>query len=126
MSIEALCQGDKVVKQAATHSRGAMGGPSRAFADGDVLDCLVQTMGYAELRKYNARGSRYHFHVFFASDPALTVNERLKWTVKGNAALAEPIYLRILDAYSEGRPGAEGSELLWVVDAEQETTRAEV
>lgn len=104
-----------------------MGGPSRTFTDGLTLDCTIQTMGADEARKYEARGSKYLYNVFFSSDPTLTVNNRLKWTVRANVAFAtdSEIYLRVLDCYPEGRPGAEGEDMLWVADCEQETTRKE-
>lgn len=123
MSIAALCQGDQVIKQAASRASGAMGGPSNTWSDsGAALDCLIQTMGADELRKYNARGSKYHRTVFFSSDVALTAGNRLKWTVEANATLAVPVYLRVLDYYTEGRPG---ESMLWIADCEVETTRPE-
>lgn len=125
MPIATLCKGDSVVVQAATTTRGASGGQSRAFADGATLDCLVQTPGAAEVRDYAARGMRLTHWVFFSADPGLTTNDRLKWVTRRNVALSTPIYLRALDCYPEGRPGSAGSDMLWVADCEQVTSRGE-
>jgi hypothetical protein len=123
MSVEALCQGDEVIRQVATTTRGSLGGQARGWTDvGTALDCLVQTPGAGESRKYDARGQRFSHQVFFAEDPALSVNHRLKWTVRAEATLAVPIYLRVLDCYPEGRPG---EDFLWIADCEVETMRTE-
>lgn len=123
MSVAALATGDTVIPQAATHTVGASFGDARTYlVDGTALDCMVQTMGASEAKAYSARGSKYLFWVFFSADPALTVNSRLKWTVEKGNTLSPVKYLRILDCYSEGRPG---EDFMWVADCELVTTRGE-
>jgi hypothetical protein len=123
MSVEALCTGDKVVKQEAAITKGGMGGQARSFSDvGAAIDCLVQDVGRGQSVMFEARGQRHSHEVFFSSDVQLTTNNRLKQTVSGNRALSVPVYLRVLAYYSEGRPG---ENYLWIAACEQETTRPE-
>jgi hypothetical protein len=121
MSIASLCTGDTVIKETAAHSIGAAGGDTKTWSGTTEYDCLVQTEGLSSTR-FAARGEKKMHFVFFSSDVSLTVNNRLKWTVKAGATLAVAIYLRVLDYYSEGRPG---EDLLWIAECEMETGRRE-
>jgi hypothetical protein len=122
MSVPALAQGDTVVKQSAAHAIGASMDAVRTWSDVSTLTCLIQTTSGSESSRYNARGSHFSHWAFFASDPSLTVNNRLKWTVEANQTLATAKYLRVLACYPEGRPGG---NFLWVCECELETTRSE-
>ncbi len=122
MSIESLCTGDTVLKGTATHTLGAMGGDSRSYAYGAGLDCTVQTPSASAIAAWQARGQRLGYWVFFSTDPSLSPDFRLKWTVRAGTTLATPKILRVLDCYAEGRPSA---DLLWIADCEEVTTRSE-
>lgn len=122
MTIAGLCKGDTVVRQTAAHSVSISGDARRTYTDTATLNCLIQTTSARESQKYNAKGSAFSHHVFFSADPGLTVNNRLKWTVRANTTLSVPIYLRVLDCYPEGRPG---KDQLWIADCDMETTRSE-
>lgn len=125
MSIAALASGDTVVVETITTTRGEAGSQVRTPVEGASLDCAVQTPSASEIRSYQARGMKLDYWAFFSSDPSLTTNDRLKWMTRRAAALAIPIYLRVLDCYAEGRPGASGEDMLWVADCEQVTSRTE-
>jgi len=117
-----MATGDTVVQQSETTVIGEGGGLEFSYTDGDGLDCLVQTMSADEEVRYAARGQRNRYVIFFASNQGLSQDDRLKWTHQGGNAFASPKYLRVLDQYSEGRPGA-GNQMLWIVDAEESTVR---
>ena len=124
MSIASMATGDTVVPQVESTEIGEGGGLEFSHTDGTALDCLVQTMSADEDVRYAARGQRNRYVVFFASNPGLSQDDRIKWTHQGGNAFASAKYLRVLDQYSEGRPGA-GNQMLWIVDAEESTTRQE-
>lgn len=119
MSIEDLAKGDTVVKEAATPTISASGDQVRTWAAGGSLECTVQTMSANDAEKYAAGGSSFFYSVFFAANPSLTRNNRLKWTVRAGAAVSPPIYLKVLACYPEGPPG---EDQLWVADCSQETS----
>lgn len=122
MSIESLCTGDTVIKQTATHALGAAGGDTRTWADAGSLDCTIQTPSAREQTQYMARGMNFTHKAYFSSDPSLSTDNRLKWTVQKSNTLATPIYLRVLSIKSQGRPG---EALLWIAALEQDTLRGE-
>lgn len=122
MSIESLTTGDIVIRQTATTTRGESGGQVQVWSDAGRLDCMIQTASAGETLRYDAQGMRLTHWGFFSVDPGLTKNDRLLWVTKAGRALSNPIYLKVLDCYAEGRPG---EDLLWVADLEQETTRSE-
>lgn len=119
-----MATGDTIVPQSETSAIGEGGGIEYSYTDGTALDCLVQTMDADQAIQYGARGQRNLYNLFFASNPSLSQNKRIKWTHQGGTALSTAKYLRVLDQYSEGRPGS-GSQLLWIVDAEEVTPRQE-
>jgi len=124
MTIASMATGDTVVPQTETSSVGEAGGIEYSYEDGTALDCLVQTMGADEAIKYGTRGQRNLYTIFFASNPELNQGYRLKWTHQGGTAFSTAKYLRVLDQFSEGRPGA-GNPLLWIVECEESTPRQE-
>jgi hypothetical protein len=123
MSLDLLCTGDTIVPQTETATTGEAFGVVYSYTDGTALDCLVQTASASESQQQGTRGQRNLYNLFFVSDPSLTQGKRLKWTHHADVALSTPVYMRVLDVYSEGRPNE--SNLLWVVDAEEDTTRRE-
>lgn len=120
MSVSDLATGDTVVKQSETNSTGTSWGNSPSFTDGSSLDCMIQTAAASESGKYANRGMAFTHEAFFAADPGLTNQNRLKWTVKAGTTLSTPRYLRVLDVYTEGRPG---EDELWVAELSEEQTR---
>lgn len=122
MSVSALCKGDRVVVQTEASTIGESMGVAESYTDGATYDCLVQTPSAEESTKYATRGMRLTHWVFFAQDVGLDTGKRLKWTVRANAALSAPMFLRVLDYYAEGRPGA---DMLWVADCEWDQTKQE-
>jgi hypothetical protein len=105
--------------QTAANTRGAMGGNNPAYADGATVELGLQTASTDESRLYDAQGERRIYLAFFASDPALKPENRLKVTVWMGATLASPRFLRVLHADTEGRPG---EAMLWVVVCSEITT----
>lgn len=122
MPIEDLTTGDIAVKQTAAHAIGPSGDDVQTWSDTAALACLIQTVGGSDSQKYAARGSQFNYNAFFSTNPGLTTNNRLKWTTRAGVALTTPIYLRVLDCYSEGPPG---EDQLWIADLSQETMRSE-
>lgn len=120
MSIESLCEGDTVVKQTESNTVGTAFGNTPTYADGATLDCLVQTAEAAEAMGFATRGMKYTHIAFFSTDPSLTNQNRLKWTVRGNEALAAALFLRVLAVETEGRPG---ESLLWFAFCSEDTSR---
>jgi len=121
MSIESLCTGDQVRVIEFTHALGASGGDVLTPSDGDLLDCLVQSNDGSSLSN-DARGQRSDFTLFFSSDPAITVDNQLKWIVQAGVELGTPIEMRVMAIDSEGRPG---ETMLWMAQCEHVTTRKE-
>lgn len=122
MSVESLCQGDQVVKQTEVNTPGAAFGKSLTYTNGSTLDCLIQTVSDSESNKYQTTGMLFTHQVFFAENPALSSQNRLKWTVKDESNLSSAAFLRVLACYREGRPG---DEMLWIADCSEEQTRLE-
>lgn len=126
MSVKSLCKGDIVVRQVETSAVGSIMGVAETLTDGTAYDCTVQVPEKGEsagpTNLYEARGMRIAYEVFFSEDVNLSEQTKLKWTVKGNATLATPKILRVLDYYSEGRPGG---DMLWIAECELLSTRPE-
>jgi hypothetical protein len=123
MSLDLLCTGDTIIPQTETGTTGEAFGTEYSYTDGTALDCLVQSVGAAESAAQGTRGQRTTYNLFFTSNPGLTQGKRLKWTHHAGVALSAPVFLRVLDQYDEGRPAE--AQWLWVVDAQEDTTRRE-
>lgn len=117
-----MASGDTVVKQSATYTSGEMGGNTPTSADGASLDCNVQSMSVGETKQFDARGQLKLFNVFFATDPGLTENNRLKWTkTNGNATtFAAARILKVLATEEERNP--KGTKILYIAKCEWETS----
>jgi len=115
MSIQDLCDNDTIVKQTETATTGTSFGVAESYADTATLDCLVQEMSADEILQYAARGMEVTHFVYFSTDPGISNQHRLKWSGER--------FLRVRGAFKEGRPG---ESLLWIVLAEEVTTRHEV
>lgn len=120
MSVESLCTGSTVLKQAETVTVGATFGVNESFAAGTPLECRAEVVSAHEDRRYAARGIERFWRLFFSSDPAVDNDERMKLTAWDGVVVSH--FLRVLACYTEGRPG---TAILWLVDCEQETTRQE-
>lgn len=123
MSLDLLCTGDTIVPQTESVTTGEAFGVVYSYTDGTALDCLVQSVNASESEQQATRGQRTRYNLFFVSNPSLTQGKRLKWTHHAGTALTTPIFMRVLSQYDEGRPGED--QWLWVVDAEEDTTRRE-
>lgn len=123
MSIASLCTGDQVVIQTPSTTVGDTLGADVSYSNAAAAtECLIQTVSASEDTSYAARNQRLTHQAFFSSDVSLGMSKRLKWTVEAGATLSTARYLRVLDYYSEGRPG---SNLLWVADLEEVAQRFE-
>lgn len=122
MSIAELATGDTVVEQTVTSTVGAIFGSTPSVADGPTHVCNVQSMSVGESKKFSALGQVKLFNVFFATDPTLERNSRLKWTkTDGNqTTFAVPRILKVLATDEERNP--EGSEVLYIAQCVWETT----
>jgi hypothetical protein len=124
MTIASMAAGDTVVKQFVSYTSGAIMGNTPTATDGASLDCNVQSMSVGEAKQFAARGEVKLFNVFFATDPALTTNNRLKWIkTNGNGTtFATPRILKVLATDEERNP--DGSEILYIAQCELVTTEA--
>lgn len=119
-----MATGDTVVKQSVTYTQDQIFGNTPTVTDGVSLDCNVQSMSVGESKQFDARGEMKLYNVFFASDPTLTVNNRLKWTkTNGNGTtFATPRILKVLAIEEERNP--KGTKVLYIAKCEWETTEA--
>lgn len=122
MSIADMCKGDTIVKQSVAQTQGNTFGNTPAASDGSSFDCNVQTMNWNESLAFDARGEMKLYDVYFATDPSLAKNNRLKWTkTDGNGTtFSSPRILKVLATAEERNP--DGTLALYIAKCELETT----
>lgn len=112
MPLAQLCNRHLVIPEVETGTRLAAGGAKNDYvADAAIprqIPCFVQAMRAGELLKYAKTDYAIFHRVFFASDPKLGRNYRLKY--QGSR------YLYILDIYIDCETGQ-----LWVADCGERT-----
>lgn len=120
--IDDLCC-DEINAQTQSASTGATMGVVESYTNAaSNLRCNAQEASAREVRMYDATGQRRFWQFFFPSDPSITLANRILVVKKGGVTLSTPIVVRVLDHYSEGRPG---EDFEWVVEGEEVTTRKE-
>lgn len=115
MSLASLCATHSVDFILDTASRGVSMGveyTQSTVSTGNL--CNIQRSSAREIEKYGVRGVAIPYLVFFNYDPELTTAHTMKFGSK---------YLRVYGVFPE--TNGVGTDLLWIVVCDEETSRQE-
>lgn len=119
MSISELATGDLV--RIVTISSGSFGAAPTITTSSTDLSCRIDSYGGGEDRRAGRADKRRRMTAYFLTEPAIQVGKFLKWTATGSpnnlTTFSNAIYMRVLSAYPEGRPGE--APAYWVVECEE-------
>lgn len=121
MSIASMATGDTLVFYSLTDPGfgASLTATQRASKDGRVdtfsSDTDTRALKNDEVRACSA---------YFVADPGASIGEYVRWTATGSGTVAmSPVrVMRVVGAYTEGRPGS--GPLLWIVDLTELTAEA--